>query len=117
MSLPRILEGALGVADDLGLAPVLHLEEELLHALLLVDLEEALLRARALVLHRLAVHVAEDQLEELPGPVEIAPVDAAHAHHGIVFVLRARGGCALLGDLGLAHRRAPSLTRDAGDRA
>jgi len=51
---------------------------------LLVRLEEALLRAGALVLDRLAIHVTEDELEEIPDAVQVATVDASNAHlrHG-----------------------------------
>src|SRR5262249_34512201 len=67
---------ALGVADDL----IAHLEEELVDVLLAVSLDEPPLGERTLVLHGLAIDVAEAELQELPGPVQVAPVDTAHAH-------------------------------------
>src|SRR5262249_20720731 len=69
------LERALRVADDDVLLGDLRFEEELLDALFVVDLEEALLRARALVLHGVAVPVAEADLEELAHAMQIAPMD------------------------------------------
>ena len=66
------LVGAFGVGHDV---PV-DLEEQLLHALFLVDLLEAMLGARPLVLDGLAVDVAEADLQELPDAVDVAAVDA-----------------------------------------
>src|SRR5207342_222167 len=70
--------GELAVPDELVLAALLHLEQQLLDPVLLVDFEEVLLQPRALVLDRLAVDVAEDHLQKFPDPVEVPPVDAAH---------------------------------------
>jgi len=88
------LHRTLGITDDLGALLVVRgdLEEELLDALFLVDLDEALLRSRPLVLDGLAVHVAKAQLQELPHAVQIAAVDAADADRGAVAVLGSRDG-------------------------
>src|SRR5262249_36801747 len=77
------LEGALGVGDDL----VADLKEELLDAFVLVDLDEALLGARTLVLDGLAIDAAEGELQELPGPIQVAAMDAPDAQHRLVGIL------------------------------
>jgi hypothetical protein len=82
------LEGALGVADDFSV----HLVDELLYPLRGVHLQEAALGAGALVLDRLAVDVPEDELEELPGAVEVPAVDAPHAHLEAILLLAPGGG-------------------------
>src|SRR5262249_22247464 len=66
----------LGVADDL----VPDLEEQLVDVLLAVRLDEASLGEGTLVFHRLSVHVAEAELQELPGAVQVTAVDATDAH-------------------------------------
>src|SRR5262249_29498555 len=73
-------EGALGIADQRVAAALFDLEDELLDAVFFVHLEEALLRARPLVLDRLTIHVAEAKLEKLPDAVQVAPMDAPNAH-------------------------------------
>ena len=64
------MDGAVELIDALAAAGFL----------LAVRLDEPALGERPLILDRLAVHVAEAELQELPGPVQVAPVDAAHAH-------------------------------------
>ena len=80
---PRIraddLVRELAVAGELLLAALPQLEHELLDPFVLVHLEEALLQPWALVLHRLAVHVAEHHVEEFPDAIEVATVHAADA--------------------------------------
>src|SRR5262245_38663577 len=71
------LVGELGVADQLVAAVALELEEELLHPFLFVDIDEVLFEPWTLVLHRLAVHITEDELQELPNAVDVAPMDTS----------------------------------------